>query len=152
MNLRLIPVLVATCGVIALGTGPAAGQSDGPTCFGQPATIVYPDTQFIVGTSRDDVIVADSRPQLIDGREGNDLICGGGGKDVIGGGPGDDSIAGEGGRDNLGGNAGNDRLFGGRGRDLLKGMGGRDRCAGGPQADFADPKTCEVVRSAITKL
>jgi RTX calcium-binding nonapeptide repeat (4 copies) len=147
-----ICVILATCAFIALGDGPARGQGGGPTCFGRQATLAYPDTQFVLGTQRADVIVTDAQVQLIDAREGDDLICAGGGRDVIGGGPGNDSIAGEGGKDNLAGGPDNDRLYGNRGVDLLNGQRGRDRCAGGPSFDIASPRTCERVRSAVTRL
>jgi RTX calcium-binding nonapeptide repeat (4 copies) len=145
--------LIAACACIPLGGGAAEGQTAGPFCFGQEATLAYPDVQQVQGTPEADVIVTDGRTQLIDGKEGDDRICSGGGVDVVGGGPGNDMVNAQGGADNAAGGPGVDRLNGGRGRDLLNGQAGDgDRCLGGSGLDLASSKKCEHIRSAAIRL
>jgi Ca2+-binding RTX toxin-like protein len=144
---------LASCVVILLGQGAADGQTVGVSCFGQEATLAYPDVQQVQGTAGADVIVTDGRSQLIDGGAGDDRICAGAGIDIVGGGTGNDLINAQGGKDNIGAGPGEDRLNGGRGRDLLNGQAGdNDRCLGGAGFDLASPKKCEHVRSAATRL
>jgi hypothetical protein len=146
------------CSVVTIcALAPAGGsaqESPGvPTCFGEPATIAYPDTHLVRGTAEADVIVTDSRPQLIDVGAGDDRVCAGGGADVIGGGLGNDKIRGEAGRDNIAGGPGDDRLKGLGGTDLLNGNRGEDdRCFGGGSFDLASSNGCERIRSAVTRL
>jgi RTX calcium-binding nonapeptide repeat (4 copies) len=148
----LIAAALVICASMLLGQGAAEGQG-GPTCFGEEATLAYPDTEFVYGGPGPDVIVTDGRVQIIDGEGGADRICAGGGSDVIAGGVGRDKVDGQSGIDNIVGGPGSDRLHGGVGRDLLNGnKGGKDRCIGGRGFDLASPKNCEFVRSAATRL
>jgi RTX calcium-binding nonapeptide repeat (4 copies) len=156
---RLTPAAIlalaalASCALIPLGQRAAEGQTVGVTCFGQEATLAYPDVQQVQGTAGNDVIVTDGRSQLIDGLAGDDRICAGAGIDIVGGGTGNDLINAQGGKDNIGAGPGDDRAYGGSGRDLLNGQaGGNDRCLGGGGFDLASPKKCEHVRSAATRL
>jgi Ca2+-binding RTX toxin-like protein len=148
-----IPTALAICAFLLLGHSAAEGQGGGPTCFGQQATLAYPDTEFVYGTVGADVIVTDANVQIIDGEGGADRICAGGGQDVIAGGPGRDKVDGQGGSDNIAGGPGSDQVYGGIGRDLLNGNKGRkDRCIGGAGFDLASPKACEHVKGAATRL
>ncbi len=105
----------------------AADGGGGPTCAGQPATIVGTGgAETLVGQPGPDVLVARGGNDLIRGLGGNDVACGGGGNDRLKGGGGDDLLKGGHGRDLLRGGPGADDLFGG---------GGRDRCGGGPGPD-----------------
>lgn len=130
-------------------------DATGPTCMGQPATIVGtngPDN--LVGTPGNDVIVALGGDDSVFGDTGDDLIClgagndtgsgqggndtihGEGGADVINGGPGHDFLDGGADDDLLGGQAGNDDLDGGDGHDDLFGDGGNDLLIGGAGNDL----------------
>jgi Ca2+-binding RTX toxin-like protein len=124
----LVPVGSATAGRV-------------PRCFGQPATIVGPNTAIdlsdpeageapgtfvfyeIVGTPGDDVIVGTSSYDTIFGRGGNDLVCALAGSDGIYMGTGDPLTEGD------------DRIDGGPGDDNINGAGGFDLCLGGPGHD-----------------
>ena len=81
----------------------------GPTCFGEPATIVgTPGDDHILGTNGRDVIVSMGGDDHVVALGGNDLICAGAGADHV--------VAG----------AGDDRLDGGDAADMCIGNGGRD--------------------------
>jgi Ca2+-binding RTX toxin-like protein len=54
--------------------------------------------EAVIGTSFDDQLTGDARPQAIRGGDGNDLIDGGGGNDLLSGQGGDDTIAARDGR------------------------------------------------------
>jgi Ca2+-binding RTX toxin-like protein len=155
---RLAPPGIWVLAILALGVfaplggGAAEGGQNAPTCFGQDATIAYPDTQQVLGTPDDDVIVTSGRRQLINGREGDDLICAGGRDDVVTGADGNDKIKGQGGNDNLRGGPGDDILKGGGGKDILNGRAGNDKCFGGKGFDLASPTKCERIRNAVTRL
>ena len=117
----------------------------GPTCLGQPATIVGDNgNNTITGTPGRDVILALGGDDSVFAGGGRDLVCLGAGFDLGVGGPkGDvvkgglnaDRIRGKGGADVLRGNRGPDRLRGGRGPDFLNGGPGFDFCRGGPGVD-----------------
>ncbi|MEO0459084.1 MAG: calcium-binding protein [Cyanobacteria bacterium P01_A01_bin.114] len=75
------------------------------------------DDDFLEGTDKSDIILAD---------QGNDIVLGGDGKDIIKGQKGDDVLLGDGGKDILTGGSGNDLLVGGEGSDVLRGGKGSD--------------------------
>ena len=77
----------------------------------------------IVGTSRDDFVLAGAGDDQAKLGAGNDIMLGGLGNDVADGGAGSDLIA---------GGAGNDRISGGSGADVLSGNAGNDWLDGGP--------------------
>lgn len=144
-------VVLATA-TVGLAAAPSAG-AQGPTCLGQPATIVATPGVPTVGTNGDDVIVGTSGDDVIRGRGGDDLICAlagdddvkgnsgndqidlGKGDDTASGGKGGDWIHGRSGRDDLRGNSGNDQVRGGKGRDTLRGDKGGDLVHGGSSRD-----------------
>jgi Ca2+-binding RTX toxin-like protein len=80
----------------------------GPRCAGRTATRVLGEGANLLGSSDDDVIVADGRDNRIKAGRGDDIVCGLAGDDVLKGGPGDD------------------RLRGGRGDDRCRGSRGKD--------------------------
>lgn len=93
-----------------------------------------------------DVLVGDSRANILSGLDGDDTLIGGGGNDVLLGGAGNDTISGGDGEDNIdagdgddtnvsGGN-GRDLIVGGGGDDVLYGDGGDDQLDGGVGADI----------------
>jgi hypothetical protein len=100
----------------------------GPTCKGQPATIV--------GTNGSDVRTASP---------GRDVIAGLGGNDTLSGLAGNDLICGGKGKDRLKGGGGKDKLLGQAGKDNLQGGGAKDVCTGGKGDDTASK--CEVEKS-----
>ena len=174
--------LVGLLLVVSLSSGVASGgQTEPPpvhcgidscwgpgTCQGVPGKIYGTGGKDrIVGTSRDDVIVALGGDDRIRGRAVEDLICGDGGDDFISGGKGEDGkdrsvvcscgpadgLYGGSGRDVISGNGGDDGLYGGGGGDSLQGGPQHDLCAGGgpqddefPNGDLADG-TCEETRN-----
>jgi Ca2+-binding RTX toxin-like protein len=111
-----------------LGTGRATGIPSGVTGF-----------ENVAGSSFDDVLTGNGRPNALTGQGGDDLISGAGGDDLLVGGPGSDHLLGGDGSDNL------------RARD---GVSGNDKADGGPGTDTctADPGdtvlNCEGVRRA----
>ena len=149
----LVGAVALATAVSGLSAAPSAG-AQGPTCLGQPATIVAIPGVPTVGTSGDDVIVGTTGNDVIRGRGGDDLICaragddnvkGNGGNDQIDLGPGNDEAAGgkgndwihgKSGRDRLRGNSGGDQLRGGKGRDVLRGDKGIDFLHGGSARDI----------------
>jgi Ca2+-binding RTX toxin-like protein len=105
-------------------------------------------------TAAGDVLVGDSRKNILSGLDGNDtltgaggddVLLGGAGADIISGGDGEDNIdAGDGndvnvhgdaGRDLIAGGEGDDTLFGDAGDDQLDGGAGNDTLWGGTEAD-----------------
>jgi Ca2+-binding RTX toxin-like protein len=125
MSASRIVVVGAVIAALFVVAAPAGAQ-DGPTCFGEPATIVAEPGVLTIGTDGADVIVGTSGPDIIRGLRGDDLICGWGGNDVIRGNGGRDSIHGGAGADVLYGGLSSDILFGGRGADTMHGKAGRD--------------------------
>jgi len=143
----------------------------GYRCQGQPATMVgTPESDDLVGTKKQDVIVAMGGADDISARRGSDLICAGAGEDTVNGGPGgdiiyggkgpdsllggdgddiirggdgSDGIFGEKGDDQLRGGNGHDELSGGRADDLLVGGDGDDDCSGGIGTDLT--QSCEMI-------
>ncbi len=117
---------------------------EGPTCLGEPATIVVVPGQPVVGTGGDDVILGTPTADDIEGGPGNDTICGlggadrirgNGGDDVVSGGSGPDQVWGGKGRDSIRGNGGDDELWGNRAADTISGGPGDDTIRGGPGDD-----------------
>lgn len=90
----------------------------------------YGGVGFIRGIEDFSIIVATSRPMLLDSRlTGSDLdnrLSAAGGNDKLKGLGGDDQLLGFGGNDQLDGGAGDDLLIGGVGKDLLIGGAGSD--------------------------
>jgi Ca2+-binding RTX toxin-like protein len=83
--------------------------------------------KFILGENdRNDQIVGDLDPNIIEGLGGNDLLIG------------ELDSPFKSGNDTLDGGEGNDTLQGGRGNDSLIGGTGRDRLEGGKGADYLD--------------
>jgi hypothetical protein len=115
---------LSTC---APGTTPAPAPG-GPTCKGQPATIVGTGGGDVrVASPGRDVIATLGGSDSVSGLGGNDLICGGAGKDTLKGGKGKDTLLGQ------------------KGKDTLKGGGAKDKCVGGKGNDTA--AKCEVEKS-----
>ena len=79
-------VLSLAPGALAQVARAPQAAADGPTCFGQPATIV--GEGYLVGTHGPDVIVATGTAEVHSG-SGDDLICGAA---LAYAGPGDDRI------------------------------------------------------------
>ena len=102
-----------------------------PLCGGQVATCVGTEgADLILGTDRDDVIVAGGGNDVVHGDAENDIVCGG---------PGNDSLMGARGIDRLYGGPGNDWLFGApEGDELYGGEGDYDVLWGGPGYDTLD--------------
>ncbi|MGI8727981.1 MAG: penicillin acylase family protein [Solirubrobacterales bacterium] len=102
------------------------------------------DGETLIGTSRDDALLAGGGEDTAIGLKGDDCLYGEGGRDVLRGKSGNDLLVGASGRDNLKGNGGADelrgggaldRLRGGGGDDNLKGQGGKDTLNGGAGKD-----------------
>lgn len=96
-------VLLVALASGAYGSGPAAGDTRGPSCLGRKATIV--------GTAKADRLTGTKKADVIAGLGGNDSIDGLGAADRICGGPGLDALV---------GGAGSDRLDGGSGFDVCR--------------------------------
>src|SRR5680860_260640 len=112
----------------------------GPTCLGQPATIVGTTAgETLTGTDGDDVIYADKGNDVVEGLGGNDRLCGVAGADQVSGGDGNDRSSGGAGDDTVTDQSGTDLLQGNSQADSLNagdGQGG-DTVNGG-----LDPDTC----------
>jgi len=107
-SLTLAATTIWACSDQDVLSPPRSSMMEGPTCFGEEATIWVggPEprhgsivdngdgTYTITGSSRNDVIVGGPGADVIDGGEGFDRICALGGDDVITGGPGRDRIDG----------------------------------------------------------
>jgi hypothetical protein len=87
----------------------------------------------VVGTSGDDVLIADSQHgAVICGLDGDDVLVGRIGRDTLIGGPGRDLLRGASVADTLRGRGGADVLAGDQGNDRVLGGPGRDGCTQGP--------------------
>ena len=102
---------------IRLRTGHASG--------GHAEGDEYAMVENVIGSSHDDRLAGDNRP------EGAST----GGDNTLSGGGGDDEIYGGSGGDTLNGDAGDDALYGGAGGDTLNGGAGDDMLIGGPGGD-----------------
>ena len=159
VSVTLAFIVVALAAAVTSAADPAG--SDRPRCQGETATMVGTSGQDrLDGSPGRDVIVARGAGDHIRTRGGADLICAGrghdfisagGGLDLVSGGPGPDSISLGPGADRGAGGTGRDALWGAPQRDDRK----RDRCLGGGpdgvptrQDDYADNRSCEVIRSA----
>lgn len=96
--------------------------------------------EVLIGTSGDDILCGDDRPNVLRGEDGDDILCGFGaddtllghlGDDYLDGGDGNDVLRGEDGDDTLVGGTGNDALYGHLGNDILEGDTGNDTLRGG---------------------
>lgn len=94
-------------------------------------------SDYLIGTSGNDLIYGLEGSDYIDGKGGNDCIIAGSGSDYVLAGTGDDLVYGDDGSDYLRGGSGNDELFGGNGSDALFGDGGNDVLSGGTGSDTA---------------
>jgi Ca2+-binding RTX toxin-like protein len=72
-----------------------------------------------VGTSKNETISGNSKPNILGGMGGNDTIRGGGESDIIDGGTGNDRVYGDSSDDLISGGLGRDTLTGGAGRDFF---------------------------------
>jgi hypothetical protein len=98
--LLVLSMVVFLSTVVATSAPEDAEARRRPRCRGERATLVGtkgPD--LILGDSRHDVVVARGGNDTIATGKGNDLICGGGGDDIIDGNKGKDPSWGGGGRD-----------------------------------------------------
>ena len=111
---------------IRLRTGHASG--------GDAEGDVYRDVEHVTGSSHDDRLAGDDRPEG-ESTGGDNRLMGGGGNDEIYGGSGDDELDGGAGNDALFGGAGDDELDGGAGDDTLTGGAGGDSFTGGDGED-----------------
>ncbi len=98
----------------------------------------------LVGSDRDDYIVATSEADVIMGLAGDDKIEGLKGHDVLCGGSGDDTLIGSLGDDQLYGGGGSDVLDGGFGDDVLRGRTGIDTALFAPRNLFLPFSHVEV--------
>jgi Ca2+-binding RTX toxin-like protein len=129
-RLRSLLAFGALALTFTIGGQAARGGTDDPTCFGQPATMVAPQssTDPVVGTAGDDVIVVLDSNRIVEALAGDDRVCavgegvqeiyGGEGSDLVSAGDWDDAVYGQG---------GDDRLVSGEGIDVLNPGSGRDR-------------------------
>jgi hypothetical protein len=107
------------------------GLSEVPLCHGEKATCV--------GTNGHDLILGSDKNDVIVAGPGNDVVHGDAADDILCGGPGNDSLMGARGVDRLFGGPGNDWLFGAPGDDELNGgEGDYDVLWGGPGYDNLD--------------
>ena len=137
---RKLIVLIAVGLLVGTVVIPPAGEVEKSYyCFGVEATIVgTPASEYLRGTTGDDVIVARGGADDVHGGAGNDLICGGPGNDWTW-----EDTVGNGGSGGLYGGSGDDWIRGGRGIDTLAGDGfdegngvsGADVLYGGPGRD-----------------
>lgn len=92
-------------------------------------------TQFVFGTTDDDMITTGNTDDYIVGAAGDDTIISGAGDDILDGALGNDQLYGGAGSDILFSAEGNDILSGGDGDDILDGGIGNDTLSGGAGAD-----------------
>ncbi len=107
---------------------------------GNDVLIINSEDNKILALAGDDVVNGMGGDDAIYGDEGNDLLVGDqdsssgssetGGNDIIYGGNGNDVISGKGGNDRLWGDAGNDQMLGDDGDDYLRGGDGNDVLTG----------------------
>ena len=128
-----------------------------PTCHGKEATCVGTDGHdLILGSDKDDVIVAGPGNDVVHGDAANDIICGGPGNDslfgargadIIHGGPGDDWLFGAPEPDELYGGPGDfDVLWEGPGFGKLDGgPGDHDVCLSQRELGEVDEAGCETI-------
>ena len=111
---------------------PRGGDAQGDT-FSETVTYTYrekgvrlqaelPDIENLTGSSYNDILAGDQRPNKLSGGSGNDTLYGGPGGDYRN-------------ADTMRGGPGNDHVFGGRGDDTLYGDSGADTLRGGPDED-----------------
>jgi len=93
-------------------------------------------SEFIEGTSQDDIITGAGGDDIINALAGDDVVNAGPNEDVIFGDEGNDILRGEENPDDIFGGPGADTLIGGGGADFLDGGEGNDILEGGPNADF----------------
>lgn len=113
-------------------------------------------SDYLIGTSGNDLILAKDGSDYVDGKGGDDCIVGGDGSDWLSGSAGNDVLLGGNDSDALSGGTGNDKLYGGAGsdamngndgNDLLDGQAGNDGANGGAGSDtcIAEAKNnCEL--------
>ncbi|HEY9597403.1 MAG TPA: calcium-binding protein [Cyanophyceae cyanobacterium] len=89
-----------------------------------------------VGTAGSDFLFGSSANDVIRGLAGDDSIYGNGGNDYLQGDAGNDSLYGGSGVDYIDGGIGNDTLYGNGGKDTLIGGSGDDLIYGGSDADY----------------
>lgn len=89
----------------------------------------------VIGTPKDDTLVAGRFGSTIQAGEGNDVIVGSDAADQIYAGSGNDTVSGGGGNDQIWGREGNDVIRAGSGNDTVFGDSGDDRIWGGSGND-----------------
>jgi len=105
-------------------------------CFGfYPDIFVFPTQVTIKGSAASEVIIGNSKNNIINGGKGDDIICGLDGNDNIKGGDGYDSIDGGYGKNVINGNNGDDYLIAGPDNNVINGGNGNDIIVTGPGAD-----------------
>jgi len=105
-------------------------------CFGfYPDIFVFPTQVSIKGSPASEVIIGNSKNNIINGGKGDDIICGLDGNDSIKGGDGYDSIDGGYGKNVLNGNNGDDYLIAGPDNNVINGGNGNDLIITGPGND-----------------
>lgn len=116
------------------------------------------DTNFgtvgdnLLGTSSDDVLVADASNDTLTGGNGNDSLTGGLGDDILNGGNGSDTLFGGLGDDVVNGGNGVDlyRYYAGQGHDILKESGSDvDTLEFGPGVTLSDLEFVRVSNTAL---
>jgi Ca2+-binding RTX toxin-like protein len=107
------------------------------------------DIDSLIGSNKNDVLIASGATVTVDGAGGDDQITGSAIDDILFGGAGNDNIVGGGSQDVLDGGAGNDILDGGTGdQDVLDGGAGNDTINGG--VGIADVATYASATSGVT--
>ncbi|MFD1882568.1 calcium-binding protein [Paracoccus pacificus] len=120
--------------------GPIAGSYFGDWLFPAAHYQGIPVRVVLMGSYRNEVMLAPLKGGSLYGMGGNDRLRGNGLEDLLNGGTGNDSLFGLEGHDTLIGGAGNDLLSGAGGDDLLLGDQGDDRLLGGSGNDeLRDP-------------
>ena len=107
----------------------SGGYAEGDTLIG---------TEWVFGSSHDDVLTGDAGANILDGYLGYDILDGGAGNDQLYGQDGNDVLEGGAGADTLDGGGDHDVLYGQDGDDHLIGAGGHDTLEGGAGADTID--------------